>query len=262
MALLRKVRGRTARAAEAEGAQVGSGTAAVPGHARLAKAAVAQWAAVDRELGDPPPATGDFTLPWWRIQGLRSLAAVLVPPIFLITVGAADAANGFALHGSGHKLVFAGFLILFCALAVKRAVEQIRTARALARAAASPFTRTRRYVVANWPWSKGDWLLLFPADGDSQATPEATLLLPYGRVGRRRLGFPPRPVGEVELRSLPARPQDVVPFFDGRPVWARSQMLDIPTGDPDAIAPLIHFANWAADDDSDTDGAEPDGRGR
>jgi hypothetical protein len=173
------------------------------------------------------------------------VAADLAPLIALMIVVVIDAAAQIAIRGTGHRLLYSGMATVFCMWELKLIVQRVRRAGALARAAQSPFTRTRRYVVAPGQSRKDVVLLLFPPGSEARAVPEAALQLATGRLARRRFGFPAGPAGEVELRADPDHPQDVVPFFDGRPVWPLSllgRLQTVDPDDPDVAAFLRRFA--------------------
>lgn len=218
--------------------------------AHPAKAADSQRLAAQWDLGGPPPVPDAGTLPWWRIRGLRWVAADLVPLIVFLIVVIIDAADQFATKGTGHKLLYSGMATVFCVWALKLVVQRIRRVSALARAAQSPFTRTRRYVLTQGQSRKDVLLLLFPPDSEARAVPEAALLLASGRLTRRRSGFPADPAGEVDLRADPDHPQDVVPFFDGRPVWPLSPLGRLQTIDPDDPDTAAFLRRFAASSDS------------
>ncbi|MFI1974455.1 hypothetical protein [Streptomyces wedmorensis] len=165
---------------------------------------------------------------WWRVRSLRRLAGVqrvLVALAFCAAVGAV------ALTGPPEedvpKLWFAAALPLAGLVYAGHHVltRGRHAARLMARAATSHTPVPRRYVLLYDPHGGAPVLVFFPMHGGPDDRPEGVLpLVLPGTPKDPRRGLPERPTGPAGLHGwrdrTPFGAPFVVPWIDGRPLWA------------------------------------------
>ncbi|MFF4248136.1 hypothetical protein ACFYY2_27235 [Streptomyces sp. NPDC001822] len=201
--------------------------------AAFAAEAVSQ---AERRVRDPRaarPATRTRHAPWWRVRALRRTSG-----IERLTVRTAGAGALTALIGRP------GFAVACVVLVLPLAAHTLRAgvprARLLARLANAPLPEVKRYVLLEEPSGSGGSpvLLLFPADADDGAAPEAVVRLL--RPGPRRSPWSglPAPVGTAELRGRAADPSLAVPVVDGGPCWPADDYQELDLDAPWAVRTL------------------------
>ncbi|SEO57060.1 hypothetical protein SAMN05216267_103125 [Actinacidiphila rubida] len=216
----------------------------VPGYAALAAAARAQWTAAGWDARTPPADHDVREVPWWRVRALRRFSEVLPGLVMLLLIAVSVATS---TRTSVREVWPVVLTVVVGVLSVQLVCAEVRGAAELARAARSPFAEIRRYVAVRDTRTGALWMLLFPLGGDGDDLPQATLPLSSRvRTGGRRYGIPAAPVGEVELHSDQGRPDTVVPWSGGRPVWPAGPLVTVDPGDPELLARLRYLTSPGA----------------
>ncbi|MBY8877614.1 hypothetical protein [Actinacidiphila acidipaludis] len=232
-------------AAHGSGAEDLTDDPAAPSYADLVAAAGAQWAAAGWDPRKVRPERDVREVPWWRVRSLRTAPLTASVVAFLFVV-AASTGGAFADWGSGRSLWGLALTVLIATGIAHEIFQGVRNGAALARAARSPFAEIRRYVTVWHAGSGSLCMALFPRDCGQEDVPEALLHLSSGLVAGRRHGYPAVPVGETELHSDPDRPDLVVPWCAGRPVWTSASLVTVDLADPDIREGLRGLTSPAA----------------
>ncbi|MBC9718101.1 hypothetical protein H9Y04_36805 [Streptomyces sp. TRM66268-LWL] len=162
------------------------------------------------------------SLPWWRVRALLELSSLRNA---LLQSTAAAVTTGIWWWSGRHTLLpFAALLAIGATVDGVRAVRGVPAARALARAARSPHTLTRRYVLLHEAQYEGVSLVLFPLDAEAETLPESILDINFPGPAQHPHRGLPAPTGTVELHYVQEdlEPRIQVPCIEGQVLWPQS----------------------------------------